>query len=82
MVNYRTLLANGTLENPVSHSECVFYKPAFCGDGVLDAGKETCDPADASKTGWGAGGCSTSCQPIPVVAPTPTCDSATATPVS
>lgn len=80
-VNYRTLLADGTLQNPVSHNECVFYKPAFCGDAILDSGKETCDPADATKTGWGAGGCNTSCQPIPVI-PTPSCDAVSANPVS
>lgn len=37
----------------------------WCGDGVIDSPDgESCDPADASKTGWGTAGCSASCQPV------------------
>ncbi|MDD2870560.1 MAG: hypothetical protein PHS49_01090 [Candidatus Gracilibacteria bacterium] len=53
-----------------THKECVLNYPAWCGDGVVDAGKETCDFNDPNKTGWGPGGCNQSCQPIT----TPVCN--------
>jgi len=43
---------------------------------VRDTAYETCDPNDLSKSGWGTGGCSATCEPI--VAPiTPKCSNLT-----
>jgi hypothetical protein len=56
-----------------THIENQPYEITWCGDGVKDnytdsaTGdriRETCDPADSSKSGWGTGGCSNSCQPV------------------
>ncbi len=59
-----------------SHKECVYYSVSWCGDWVRDTAYETCDPNDLSKSGWGTGGCSATCEPI--VAPiTPKCSNLT-----
>ncbi len=59
---------------PVTHNECKYYTISWCGDGARDTSyNETCDPADPTHTGWGAGGCDTSCQPVNTASPA--CDS-------
>lgn len=60
----------------ISHVECQPYYVTWCGDGVVDVGYETCDPADPAKTGWGAGGCDSSCKPVATPPTTPICDPA------
>jgi len=40
-----------------------------CGDGIKNCG-EACDPNDPTKSGWGNGGCSATCQPINITKPT------------
>lgn len=61
-------------------NECFNVELRYCGDGILETGNgETCDPSDASKTGWGNGGCDmNSCQPIN----NPSCDMLSVTPLS
>jgi hypothetical protein len=61
-----------------THVECQSVGTHFCGDGVVEPGIEACDPADTTHAGWGTAGCNTSCQPV--TAPTPSCDSLTASP--
>ena len=51
-------------ENRYAHSECAYYEITRCGDGVLDADYETCDPKDPNKTWWWDGWCDNSCKPI------------------
>ncbi|MDD2892142.1 MAG: hypothetical protein PHQ95_04200, partial [Candidatus Gracilibacteria bacterium] len=55
--------------SPLLDKECYVFLGAWCGDGVVDSGYETCDIADTTHTGWGTGGCDASCQAIttPVV---------------
>lgn len=48
----------------IRHVECAYYSITWCGDGVLDSEYEICDPNDPSKTAWGNGGCSNTCEPI------------------
>lgn len=56
--------------NKKEHTECAYYEVTWCGDGVLDRDYgEQCDRKDPNKTGWGNGGCDTSCKPITVVPP-------------
>lgn len=76
--SYYQSVNNGTWTGPKTHTECKYYEITWCGDGVVDADfAETCDPEDASKTGWGNGGCNTNtCQPIN----NPTCNGLTVTP--
>ena len=76
--NYRTY--DGSIGELEEHTECIFYKPNYCGDGILDTSNgETCDPSDPDATGHGTGGCDTNtCQPIEA----PTCNALTVTPVS
>ena len=76
--NYRTY--NGNIGALQEHRECIFYKPNYCGDGIVDAGHgETCDPSDSSEAGWGTGGCDTNtCQPVEA----PTCNALTVSPIS
>jgi uncharacterized repeat protein (TIGR01451 family) len=66
VINYHDYLWSGQQWGKKTHKECVFYKPNYCWDGILQTNKgETCDPEDAAKTGWGNGGCDTNtCQPI------------------
>ncbi|NVP17784.1 hypothetical protein HUU51_03635, partial [Candidatus Gracilibacteria bacterium] len=65
----------------VHENECLNVTLAWCGDGVLDSSYgETCDPSDPNKTGWGAGGCNNSCQPINTT--TPSCTNLTASPTT
>ena len=62
IANYR-LLKNWKLNPPkITHTECIFYKPAWCGDGVIDTNQwEECDP----KAPWyNSSNCSNSCQKI------------------
>ncbi len=56
-----------------THIENQPYEITWCGDGVKDNYidqyswnqiYETCDPNDSSKSGWGTGWCSNSCQPV------------------
>jgi len=65
-VSKHRLFSGGNLGNVTTHKECVFYKPNYCGDGILQTNKgETCDPNDPSETGHGNGGCNTNtCTPI------------------
>jgi hypothetical protein len=58
--------------------ECQQIGVHFCGDGVIESGKEACDPADPAHTGWGTAGCNTSCQPVAAVVPA--CNSIVASP--
>lgn len=48
---------------PETHITCQSIGAHFCGDGLLETGKEVCDPADLNKVNWGSGGCSAKCQP-------------------
>lgn len=59
----------------MTHKECAFVSPRFCGDGLVTNG-EMCD--DGSQNGQ-AGKCNLSCTNT---IPNPTCDSMTATPIS
>ncbi|MDD4151016.1 MAG: hypothetical protein PHR68_00145 [Candidatus Gracilibacteria bacterium] len=45
-----------------THNECYIVRGAWCGDGKKDS-QESCDPNDASKSGWGDLGCTSSCTP-------------------
>ena len=77
-------------EWPIHHTEYQPYEITWCGDGILDnyidqytwtSISETCDPNDASKTGWGAWGCNvTNCQPINIVT-TPVCNNLSINPL-
>ena len=59
---------DGTLHDTSVVVECSRYNIRWCGDGLVSNG-EACDPADASRAGWGAGGCSALCQPVTVITP-------------
>lgn len=56
-------------------NECFDLYTRWCGDGVVTNG-ETCDPADSTKSGWGVGGCDSSCKPVATPPTTPVCDPA------
>lgn len=75
-VNYDKSNNYPDASDDISHVECQPYYVTWCGDGVMDAGYETCDPADSKKSGWGAGGCDTSCKPVATPPTTPVCDPA------
>lgn len=63
-----------TTKNNRAIVECQRNVVRWCGDGILDAKyNEQCDPNDPNKTGWGNGGCDTSCKPINN--PEPVCSS-------
>ncbi|MDO4713614.1 MAG: hypothetical protein Q4B28_03010 [bacterium] len=66
------------------NGECLNYRVFWCGDGLVNrpdgsteynngTANEQCDPNDPNKTGWGNGGCDTSCKPINN--PEPVCSS-------
>lgn len=62
---------------PITHNECKSYTVTRCGDGVVDPGYETCDPA---APGQSPTSCDVAtCQPI---VQQPTCDSITVTPTT
>jgi len=75
-VKARTLISQWNVGSIVTHRECIFYKPNYCWDGILQANKwEVCDPNDSTQRGWGSGGCSVNtCTPIEA---TPVCNSLT-----
>jgi len=46
----------------ITHTECIFYKPAWCGDGIVESDQwEECDP---NASGYDNTNCSSSCQII------------------
>lgn len=61
----------------ISHKECQPYYVTWCGDGVVDNGYETCDPAAPGQS-------PTTCSPVTCTAITqpPTCNSITVTPTT
>ena len=61
----------------IKHVECQPYYITWCGDGVVDPGYETCDPAAPGQS-------PTTCSPVtctPIAQP-PTCNSITVTPTT
>ncbi|MCP4522778.1 MAG: DUF11 domain-containing protein, partial [Candidatus Gracilibacteria bacterium] len=48
----------------VQLGECQYFSVTWCGDGVLDAPYETCDPNDVTQAGWGPDGCSSTCSAL------------------
>lgn len=48
----------------IVHTECEYYSVSWCGDWVLDAWDEICDPKDTSRTWYGNGWCDAQCKPI------------------
>jgi len=50
------------LSEKITTSSCLFYKPAWCGDGVRDEKYEECDFKDKSKKGFGYIGCTPTCK--------------------
>ncbi len=67
VIKYKTLgrffSAENTLIGDFKNTACQQIGVHFCGDGLLESGKEICDPADLNKVNWGSGGCSSKCQP-------------------
>ena len=67
ITNYRILKKNKKVSRKKSTIiNCIFYKPAWCGDGVINSKYgEKCDPKDPKKHNWGKKGCNIkTCQPI------------------
>jgi len=60
--NYHKFYTNKTLSEIKTISSCLFYKPAWCGDGVRDEKYEECDFKDKSKKGFGSRGCTPTCK--------------------
>lgn len=59
--------------SPVTHNECMYYTITRCGDGVVDAGYETCDSGANNGT---AGNCNLTCDGDVPNNPEPVCSSA------
>lgn len=67
-IKYKTYKNWQTIWDEKSHIECQPYSISWCWDWVLDTEhKETCDPKDPSKTGWGIGWCDEkTCEPVEI----------------
>ena len=50
------------LSEKITISSCLFFKPAWCGDGVKDEKYEECDFKDKSKKDFGYRGCTPTCK--------------------
>lgn len=57
---------------PVTHNECMYYTITRCGDGVVDAGYETCDSGANNGT---PGNCNATCSGDVPNNPEPVCNS-------